>query len=121
MLAAAAEAAWIECGVAVAKKLSLGKLQALMEDSYASISKKVAETHKAFEPSAGKTLLKDAGRTIADIANAEVWTTALRDRRNALHWSKDKSFVADHSETGTLLMAAPLHIGTLEAIRSCCE
>ena len=29
-------------------------------------------------------------------------------------------FIAEHSETGTLLMAAPLHLGTLEAIRTAC-
>ena len=27
-----------------------------------------------------------------------------------------KSFVADHSETASLLMGAPMHIGTLEAV-----
>src|SRR5262249_19740495 len=46
--------------------------------------------------------------------------TTLRDRRNALHWGKAKSFIADHSETATLLMAAPLHLGTLETIRAAC-
>jgi hypothetical protein len=65
-------------------------------------------------------LLKSADQTFARVADAEVWTTVLRDRRNALHWGKAKSFVADHSETATLLMAAPIHIGTLEAIRARC-
>jgi ribosomal protein L19E len=64
--------------------------------------------------------LKSAGQSAARIADAEVWMTALRERRNSLHWGKAKSFIADHSETATLLMAAPLHIGTLECIRTQC-
>jgi hypothetical protein len=118
MLAAAAEATWTECGVAVAKKLGDSKLEALFADQYASISKKVSELRKALEPA--KVLLKSASLTIAKVNDAEVWTTVLRDRRNALHWGKAKSVVADHSETASLLMGAPLHIGTLEAIRSSC-
>lgn len=120
MLAAAAEATWTECGIAVAKNLSDPKLDTLFGDQYQSISKKVSELRKAFEQPNAKALLKTAGQTIAKINDAEVWTTVLRDRRNALHWGKAKSFIADHSETATLLIAAPLHIGTLEAIRLSC-
>jgi hypothetical protein len=120
MLAAAAEATWTECGSAVAKKLASTKLEAVVNDQLSSISKKVAEIRKALEQPNGKSLLKAAGQHIAKVTDAEVWTTTLRDRRNALHWGKSKSFVADHSETGTLLMAAPLHLATLEAIRAAC-
>lgn len=119
MLAAGAEAAWTECGVAVATALSNTKLEGV-NDPYASISKKVSETRKALEHGDAKTLLKTAGRTSADVDEAHVWTTVLRDRRNALHWGKAKSFVADHSETASLLMGAPLHLATLEAIRASC-
>ena len=41
-------------------------------------------------------------------------------RRNAQHWGKTKSFIADHAETGTLLMGAPQHLKTLETIRASC-
>jgi len=120
MLAAAAEASWTECGGAVAKKLANKKLESVVNDPLASINKKVSETRKALDQTDGRVLLKDAGQHIAKVTDAEVWTATLRDRRNALHWGKAKSFVADHSETGTLLMAAPLHLGTLEAIRAAC-
>jgi len=120
MLAAAAEATWTECGIAIAKKLGNAKLEAAVNDLLASISKIVTETRKALEHPDGKTLVKTAGQHISKVTDAEVWTTTLRDRRNALHWGKAKSFIADHSETGTLLMAAPLHLGTLEAIRAAC-
>lgn len=120
MLAAAAEAAWIECGLAVAMKLGNTKLESMINDLYVSISKKVTDTYKVLEQPAGKALLKAAGRTITQVRDAEQWTTILRDRRNALHWGKAKSFIANHSETGSLLMGAPLNIGTLEAIRAAC-
>jgi len=118
MMAAAAEATWTECGIAVAKQLSRTKLGATVNDPYASISKKIVEIQKALQSPDGKALLKKAGRSPADVDNAEIWTTNLRERRNALHWGKAKSFVADHSETASLIMGAPLHIGTLEAIRT---
>ena len=120
MLAAAAEATWTECGTKVAAKLPNPKLDAVMSDAYASISKKVTETRKALEAADGKALLKSADRTIADVVNAEVWTTALRERRNALHWDKAKSFVVGHSEAADLLISAPQHLATLEAIRAVC-
>ena len=120
MLAAAAEATWTECGTKVAAKLTNPKLEAVMEDAYASISKKVSETRKALESLEGKTLLKSAGRTINDVGNVEVWTTALRERRNALHWDKLKSFIVDHSTAANLLISAPQHLATLEAIRTVC-
>ncbi|MCA9052927.1 MAG: hypothetical protein KDA75_03775 [Planctomycetaceae bacterium] len=120
MLAAATEATWSECGTAVATHLGDAKLTNLFSDPYSSISKKVADLSNALELPNGKALVKSAGSSIAKVREAEVWTGVLRDRRNALHWTKAKSFVADHSETATLLMAAPLHIGTLEAIRLKC-
>jgi hypothetical protein len=118
MIAAAAEATWTECGIAVAKQLSSAKLVATVNDPYASIGKKIAEIQKTLQTSDGKALLKKAGRSPADLNNAEIWTTNLRERRNALHWGKARSFVADHSETASLMMGAPLHIGTLEAVRT---
>ncbi|MGL4423782.1 MAG: hypothetical protein ACRCZF_24215, partial [Gemmataceae bacterium] len=100
--------------------LSNQKLDDVMSDTYASICKKVTETRKVLEAADGKALLKAAGRTIADLVYAEVWTTALRDRRNALHWDKAKSFVVGHSEAADLLISAPQHLATLEAIRAAC-
>lgn len=120
MLAAAVEAAWIECAAAVAQRLPGSKLDAIVNDQYASVSKLVAEVHKALQQPDGKALLKLAGESIAKIRDAEIWTTALRERRNALHWSKAKSFVAEHSDTATLLIAAPLHLRTLEHVRLAC-
>jgi hypothetical protein len=120
MLAAAVEATWAECGRKIAVNLSNTKLEGIVNDPFASISKKVTEIRKALEASDGKALLKSANRTVADIGNAEVWTTVLRDRRNALHWDKAKSFLIDHSDAANLLLAAPLHLGSLEAIRACC-
>jgi hypothetical protein len=120
MLAAAAEATWTECGAAVAKKLANTKLEGIINDQYSSISKKIAELRKALEQANGKSLVKDADQNSAKLNEAEVWMTVLRDRRNALHWGKAQSFIADHAETASLLMAAPLHIGTLEAIRAAC-
>jgi hypothetical protein len=120
MLAAATEATWTECGRAVAKNLSDQKLSAILSDPYVSIARLVSDVRKALEQKTAKPLLQKAGQTIHQVTDAEIWTTTLRDRRNALHWGKAKSFIADHAETGTLLMAAPQHLKTLEAIRASC-
>lgn len=120
MLAAAMEATWSECGAAVALNLNDAMLTNLFSDAYASISKRVAGLSNTLDRPNGKALLKSAGVSIAKVREAEVWSGVLRDRRNALHWTKAKSFIADHSETATLLMSAPLHMGTLEAIRLQC-
>jgi hypothetical protein len=120
MLTACAEAAWHECGTAVAANLGNRKLQALMDDHYASLSKKVSGLNKILASPTGKQLLKAANLSPSRLADAELWTTTLRDRRNALHWMKAKSFVTQHSDTASLLLGTPIHLGTLEAIRNAC-
>ena len=120
MLTAGAEATWHECGIAVATKLANQKLQTIMNDQYASLSKKVAELSKILRGSAGKPLLKAASLNVHQITDAELWTITLRDKRNALHWTKAKSFMAQHSDTAALLLGAPIHLGTLEALRKIC-
>lgn len=120
MLTAGAEATWHECGIAVATKLASQKLQTTMNDQYASLSKKVAELSKILRGSAGKPLLKAASLNVHQITDAELWTITLRDKRNALHWTKAKSFMAQHSDTAALLLGAPIHLGTLEALRKLC-
>jgi hypothetical protein len=80
----------------------------------------VTEIRKVLESGDAKTLLAGAGRPVAKVTDAEVWTTTLRERRNALHWGKAKSFVVEHSDTASLLLGAPIHLGTLEAIRIVC-
>ncbi len=120
MLAAGAEATWIECGAALAGKLADAKLRTVVDDSFVSLSRKVTEVKRALESPSGKNLLKVAGISVARVTDAEVWTTTLRERRNAVHWGKAQSFIAQHSDASSLLLAAPLHMGTLEAVRRVC-
>lgn len=121
MLTAGAEATWSECGTAVAKKLANQKLQGVMNDQYVSLSRKVAELRKVLESADGKPILKAASLSPSRVADAELWTITLRDRRNALHWGKARSFIAQHSDAASLLLGAPIHLGALDAIRMSCE
>jgi hypothetical protein len=120
MLAAAAEATWSECATGVASNQSNKNLTAMVTDPHVGFGKIVSETVKALEHASAKPLLQKAGRSVSQLRDAVIWTTTLRDRRNALHWGKAKSFIADHSDTGCLLMAAPMHLKMLEAIRLAC-
>jgi hypothetical protein len=88
-----------------------------VKDSYVSISKKIAEIQKSMRKPDGKLLLKKACRSTADVDNAEIWTTNLGSAETHCIGGRRKVFIADHSETASLMMGVPLHIGTLEAIR----
>jgi hypothetical protein len=120
MMAAAAEATWIECGEALAQKLGHAKLQQVVRNPFDSISKKVAEIRKVLRDPGGAAIVKAAGQSDAQLNELETWTNVLRYRRNALHWGKAKSFVVEHSDTANLLLGAPIHLRTLEAIRAAC-
>lgn len=85
MLAAAAEAEWAECGRAVAAKFTNAKLDALIPDPNVGMGNKVSQVRKSLEHGDAKPLLKAAGVTIHSVNDAELWTTELRERRNALH------------------------------------
>jgi hypothetical protein len=120
MLAAAVEAAWTECGIAVATHLNSTKLKDQFDNPRVSISQKIVESVKVFEQPDGKTLLKAASQSESMLREAQVWTNVLRHRRNAVHWGKARCFSADHSETASLLMAAKNYIELLESIRQAC-
>ena len=121
MLAAGAEATWIVCGTAVALKLGDKKLGKIVDNPFVGLGQKVSDTRKSLDSPDGKVLLKAASTTAAKLADAEIWTTTLRDRRNAVHWGKAQGFIAQHSDASSLLLAAPLHLGTLESVRRACE
>lgn len=117
MLAAATEATWIECATALSAKLKDDKLRDTAANPHAGIGQLVELTRKALEREHSKPVLKAAGVNLPRFRDAEVWTTALRERRNAVHWGKAASFIAQHSDAGTLILAAPRHLETLERIR----
>ena len=117
MLAAAVEATWAECCKAVAERTGSDKLREVAAEYLAGVGKVASETRKALEQADAKGLLKAAGVTTAGVRNAELWTAAVRERRNALHWSKANSFALDHSTVANLLTEAPVHLGTLEKLR----
>ena len=120
MLGAGVEAAWIECGSAVAKKLGDARLESTVADPFVGLSRKVAQTTRSLDSAQAKVLLRSAGVSKSRLDDAEVWTTALRGRRNALHWGNAKSFIAESADAEGLLLGAPFHVGTLEAIRNAC-
>lgn len=118
MLAAAVEACWTECGRAVATKVGSSKLANVIANS--GFGKIVAEVSTVLQQENAKAIREASGQNAFHVRDAEVWTTLLRDRRNALHWDKKNSFIVEHSETAVILLAAPIHIRTLEAIRNAC-
>jgi hypothetical protein len=120
MLAAGAEAAWFECGGAVATKLGNTKLRTVVDDPMVSLSRRVSAIKAVLSEQSAKELLRAAGTNLSRVTDAEVWTTTLRERRNAVHWGKAQTFIAQHSDASSLLLAAPLHVATLEAIRRAC-
>jgi hypothetical protein len=85
MLAAAVEACWTECGAAVAINTGDSHLNKTIANPYAHISKIVNDTRAALQSGHSKALLKNAGKVVSNVSEAELWTTVLRDRRNALH------------------------------------
>lgn len=121
MLAAGAEAEWIECGTAVAAKLGDTRLRELIERPRTSFAEKVMGIKRTLESATSKDLLRAAGTNPARVSDSELWTTTLRERRNAVHWGKAQSFIAQHSDAASLLLSAALHLGTLEAIRKACS
>lgn len=120
MLAAGVEAAWSECGAAVATCLADAKLQSALLSPVSSVGKKITETRRALDTHQGKSVIAAAAISRSRIDDAELWTTVLRERRNALHWGKAKSFLADHNDAADLLLGAATHLATLEAIRKAC-
>ena len=119
MLAAAAEATWTECGSGIAKNKGDQPLQKAIDDQ-SGIAKLVSMIVKIISGPNGKDLLENSGVSIHEVNEAHRWTDELREKRNALHWGKKKSFIAEHSDAATLLMGAPRHIRTIERIRSNC-
>jgi hypothetical protein len=114
MLAASAEAQWIECGRVVAR--SDAKILEAIGSPYTGIGKIVQLLCNHLN-GPGKETLKAAGVSSGQLLEAQSWTVVLREHRNALHWGKSGTFVKSYEDVAPLLMAAPIHLGTLERLR----
>jgi hypothetical protein len=120
MLAAAAEAQWVECGRAVASSTQppAQKLRDAIDDPHSGIGKTVAQLcGHLIGKGPGSDIRRAAHVTDAQLLEAQGWTLVLREHRNALHWGKAQSFTKSYAETAALLLAAPIHFGVLEALR----
>ena len=95
-------------------------MEELVNEPMTGFAKIVSETHKVLSDGTVIVLLDAADRRLADVNEAVGWTTVLRERRNTLHWGKGQGFITDHASSASLLMGAPIHLSTLEAIRAVC-
>jgi hypothetical protein len=117
MLAAGAEAEWVECGRALALRAGDAKLGEVVDDPFKGVGQKVAAI-AGFLVGHGNKQLSACSVTKGQLLEAQNWTSELREGRNALHWPKAQDFTKTFSEAATLLMGAPRHLAALEAIRT---
>jgi hypothetical protein len=117
MLGSAAEAQWIECGLAALNGESTAtKTLATLNNQYAGFAKKVADLCNYLNGPGVHVRDAHAVRS-ADLVEAQAWTTVLREHRNAVHWGKGQSFTKSYGQAATLVLAAPIHLATLERLR----
>lgn len=101
MLGRACEGAWVELGRALHNTGLPGKDLASEE----LFAQKIRTVVKGLERAQAKALLSRADVNLNDVRDAGVWTEALRDARNSVHYTVTASVDNAYEKLAMLLLA----------------
>ena len=108
MLGKVAEGAWVEVGIA-------------LTDQYVSFAKKVTLVADAFRGSESSDIRTSSGVRVPEMDSIVVWTDAVRNARNAIHFGADHSLVDDYDSVAILVIGGVVPLRKLYAIKQASE
>jgi hypothetical protein len=125
MLGKASEGAWIELGLSLVKAITpdgpvnIEKVKSKIEDPFIGIGKKIIEIVKLYErKDLLESIQKTSGVTLQDLRNAVIWSDAVRESRNSVHYGVKPSMPNNYEKVAALLIGAVPHFRLLYKIMS---
>jgi hypothetical protein len=115
LLGKAAEGAWTEMGLHVAKLLGLTKLEADVSNGANSLSKKVRLVSDSVRSNA-KEIETRCGVRLEDFNSSALWVDIVRDSRNAVHHFGVPATANTYEKVATLIIGSVAPLRTLYKI-----
>lgn len=125
MLGKASEGAWMELGFSLLKAIppdgpvNIEKIRSKIEAPFISIAKKIVEIVKLYErKDLLESIQKGSGVTLQDLRNSMIWSDAVRESRNSVHYGVKPSMPNKYEKVAALLIGAVPHLRLLYSIMS---
>jgi hypothetical protein len=125
MLGKASEGAWLELGKALvdwfpnASATKIAKQILVLEDQNASTIKKIEAVKEIYNHRDITAVLEQTSEvSIADLRTVAVWSDAIRDSRNTIHFGVAPALPNTHEKVSALLIGAVPHLRVLYKLRS---
>jgi len=124
MLARAVEGAWIELGLAMADKAPshagqrAAKFDAFIRDPMINLSQLISHVRDYYsERDLWRDVWTETGVNEQVIRNAAIWSDAVRENRNAVHYRADTALPNSYETVAVQLLAAGQHLKAIYAAR----
>jgi hypothetical protein len=128
LLGRASEGAWIELGLALARTVPESaavngqKLRESMEDQFVGIGKKIAEVLKMYERrDIFGEYYKSSGYKPSDLKSVVVWSDAVRESRNSIHYGAKPAMSNSYEKVAALLIGAVANFRVIYSIIDACD
>jgi hypothetical protein len=117
MLGRASEGAWMELGLKLAggqESKKAKNLRNFIESSHNAIAKKISKIVEFYGDKDSFEQIYDESKVKAqDLANAQVWSDAVRESRNSVHYGVKPAMPNSYEKVAALLIAAVPHLRLL--------
>jgi hypothetical protein len=131
MLARASEGAWTELGLALLKaapehsQLPAARrenMRLTIEGSDASVLRKMRTVLELYKIGGlFAQVQKESRSSAADLEGVSIWSDAVRNSRNAVHYGVEPAMQNSYEKVGVLLLATAQHLRTIYSIRGAIE
>lgn len=125
MLGKASEGAWLELGSALLSAhqgTEFRKQKTILEDPMLGPIKKIEAVLAIFDrQDIFRTISETAGIRPQELRSAAMWSDAVRDSRNTIHFGVEPATPNTYEKVATLLLAAVSNIRILYKLRSAAE
>ncbi len=123
LLGRASEGAWIELGKSLAEIIPNGlKLKESMEDRFVGLAKKINAVLKAYErKDIFNDLYKASGYKPVDLKSCVVWSDAVRESRNSIHYGAEPAMSNSYEKVAALLVGAVPNLKVIYSIIGECH
>jgi hypothetical protein len=120
MLGRASDGAWIEVGLKLAEDKSSKRAEKLREDvesPWVGLAKKIPRVVEFYgDKDSFAPIYRESGIKPQDLANAVVWSDAVRESRNSIHYGAKPSMPNSYEKVAALLIGAVPHLRVLYGI-----
>jgi hypothetical protein len=128
LLGRASEGAWIELGKNLSDIIPEGapingeKLKESMEDQFLGIGKKINAVLKAYERrDVFHEVYKDSGYKPVELKSCVVWSDAVRESRNSIHYGAEPAMSNSYEKVAALLIGAVPNLKVIYSIINKCN